>query len=46
MMPLDKYRMGEMTWPELKQTVAEGRIAVVRWAVSNSTARTCRSTPN
>jgi creatinine amidohydrolase len=28
-MPLDKYLMGQMTWPELKQAVGEGRIAVV-----------------
>jgi creatinine amidohydrolase len=28
-MPLPKYLMGEMTWPELKQAVGEGRIAVV-----------------
>ena len=28
-MALNKYLMGEMTWPELKQAVSEGRIAVM-----------------
>ena len=28
-MPLDKYLMAQMTWPELKQAVGEGRIAVL-----------------
>jgi creatinine amidohydrolase len=28
-MPLDKYLMAQMTWPELKQAVGEGRIAVM-----------------
>ena len=29
MSPLNKHLMAEMTWPELKQAVAEGRIAVL-----------------
>jgi len=28
MSTLNKHLMAEMTWPELKQAVAEGRIAV------------------
>lgn len=28
-MPLNKYLLAEMTWPELKQAVGEGRIAVL-----------------
>jgi creatinine amidohydrolase len=28
-MAINKYLMGQMTWPELKQVVAEGRIAVM-----------------
>ncbi len=28
-MPLNKYLMGQMTWPELKQAAAEGRVAVL-----------------
>ncbi len=28
-MPLNKYLMAEMTWPELKQAVGEGRIAIL-----------------
>jgi creatinine amidohydrolase len=26
---IDKYLMGEMTWPELREVVAEGRLAVI-----------------
>jgi len=28
-MPINKYLMAQMTWPELKAVVAEGRIAVM-----------------
>ncbi|MSP13549.1 MAG: creatininase family protein [Chloroflexi bacterium] len=28
-MPVNKYLMGQMTWPELREAVAEGRLAVL-----------------